>query len=131
MDCPEGGFCPGGFRIFAEPGFWQNSPTAGYVIRCSPPPERCTGGQDLGSLCGDGYEGFACADCQAGFFEDLGACHDCGSVGEIVLVFFQNLVLFVILGVSALFVSDRTLSVVTMVLLMTQTLSCNWRSSTR
>lgn len=41
--CPEGGLCPGGFRLWSRPGYYTASESAGAVALCPPPSGRCTG----------------------------------------------------------------------------------------
>jgi len=35
--CPEGGYCPGGSRIWPTPGYFSFGEFSGYVYKCQPP----------------------------------------------------------------------------------------------
>ncbi len=52
--CFTGGECPGGFRVWPKPGFWNANETSGFVVPCLT-VQRCLGGPD--SRCAEGYVG--------------------------------------------------------------------------
>jgi hypothetical protein len=43
--CPFGGLCPGGFRLWSRPGYWDATEAATMVLPCAPPDPlaKCTG----------------------------------------------------------------------------------------
>jgi len=80
--CGEGALCPGGFRRWPKLGFWAAAESSVVgVQQCAPPSlERCLGWDvaSSSSLCGAGYRGFRCSQCDIGFFpESGGACSAC------------------------------------------------------
>lgn len=76
VDCPEGGVCPGGFRLWPQPGFWLDGdvdaaaraawhhPPA--VDPCAFPATRCAGFSpelvQSSPECADGYSGDRCEE---------------------------------------------------------------------
>ncbi len=101
--CPEHATCPGGFRLWPDPGYW--TPTeASSVLEACRPPEACLGGRT--SSCAPGYEGTLCGECAAGFFKDRDRCVQCSgtpglSGGLIVIeIIFAGLVVLGILFLS-------------------------------
>ena len=84
--CPKGGFCPGGWRIFAQPGWWLPPAAADgesffTPVQCKPPAlERCVGyrGGRLPAECGEPFAGFMCGGCASGYYTTLdGSCIKC------------------------------------------------------
>jgi hypothetical protein len=73
--CPVGGYCPGGGRIWPLPGYFSFGEFTGIVTRCRPPLERCIGSQY--SLCGFGYTGDYCSQCDNGFYVQGNFCLPC------------------------------------------------------
>ena len=86
--CPSFAYCPGGNVLLLRPGYWAPLPTSPPrdVVPCQPPAEaRCSGWEaaltsPLGSLCGPGYTGAACAACSRGFFSSQSECKLCPSL---------------------------------------------------
>jgi outer membrane protein assembly factor BamB len=111
-ECPEGADCPGGYRLWPKPGYWNPGEGSGYVSRCSP-PKSCLGTRS--SLCAPGYEGFMCGKCSKDFYRGNGACQPC-PVAELTLVFIVgDIVVWLIFAASAVAVRDRmTLSYIVM-----------------
>eukprot|EP01113_Clastostelium_recurvatum_P021599 TRINITY_DN2561_c0_g1_i3.p1 TRINITY_DN2561_c0_g1~~TRINITY_DN2561_c0_g1_i3.p1 ORF type:complete len:693 (-),score=152.10 TRINITY_DN2561_c0_g1_i3:7-1989(-) len=99
--CPEGAQCPGGYRMWPQPGYWNPNETAGFVQKCNDPPERCLGGQR--SQCGPGYTGSLCGSCGEGYFLQTGACLHCGPESTVVALAVVD-VAFLLLLVIAMFV---------------------------
>lgn len=71
--CPTGAICPGGYRIWAQPGHWALSEAAESVLSCDPPnKERCLGwsAAEAAPICAEGYDSTtgACRGCRAGYF---------------------------------------------------------------
>lgn len=78
--CPPGGLCPGGYRLWSQPGFWVSSEESKSAVRCPEPSSaRCIGWSNGATQCGEGYlQGSAvCAACAPGYFPQLGACAPC------------------------------------------------------
>jgi hypothetical protein len=87
--CPLGGYCPGGGRIWPLPGYFSFGEFTGVVTRCQPPLERCIGSQY--SLCGLGYVGDYCSQCDDNFYIQGNFCLPC--------VEGEQTTLFAVLGV--------------------------------
>ena len=81
--CPVGGYCPGGGRIWPLPGYFSFGEFSGFVTRCQPPLERCIGSQY--SLCGDGYIGDYCSQCDDNYFVQGNFCLPCVEGEQAVL----------------------------------------------
>jgi hypothetical protein len=88
--CPTGGLCPGGGRVWPQPGYWSWSEYLAPV-RCTV-PEACPGvdastatssasGTDSINTqrCADGYTGVQCAQCASSYFALSLKCYPCGS----------------------------------------------------
>jgi hypothetical protein len=82
--CPIGGYCPGGSRIWPLPGYFTFGEFTGIVTRCQPPLERCIGSQF--SLCGIGYTGDYCSECDDNFYVQGNFCLPCVE-GEQTMLF--------------------------------------------
>jgi hypothetical protein len=81
--CPPGALCPGGFRMWPQPGFFATSEAAGVVQACAPPSEdRCVG-WDVSAdstVCGPSYrpDSVGCHSCADGYYGELdGSCAAC------------------------------------------------------
>eukprot|EP01029_Cantina_marsupialis_P006973 TRINITY_DN1768_c0_g1_i10.p1 TRINITY_DN1768_c0_g1~~TRINITY_DN1768_c0_g1_i10.p1 ORF type:complete len:1878 (+),score=320.33 TRINITY_DN1768_c0_g1_i10:740-5635(+) len=71
QECPNGGICPGGFRIWPFPSFWSDN-VLSIPERCRLPEERCQG-WDISksvSICGEGYKGIKCESCALGYYSN-------------------------------------------------------------
>jgi len=121
--CPEGGCCPGGSRVWAQPGFWNPDENT--------EPKRCAAGKlacPYGSLtapcsepagaappqlCAQGYLPPYCSACANGYYKQFEVvCRSCSagaSSGE--QQFLILLEVFVLGGmfVGSSFLSDRNL----------------------
>ena len=83
--CPEGAECPGGDRVWALRGYWNQGEKSGYVVRCNfPAEERCLGGQV--PECGFGYTGEVCAECSTlpRHYENGGRCLPCDGEAKVI-----------------------------------------------
>lgn len=74
QQCPTGGSCPGGNRIYPEAGYWSAGPESGRVTKCFP-TERCLGGVD--SACAASYSGYLCGSCAAEHYSEGILCRTC------------------------------------------------------
>jgi hypothetical protein len=86
-DCPIGGICPGGDRIWLKPDFYRTDSLSAIVYPC-PLVGTCLG-NDTGymTLCADGYTGILCSVCQQGYTKNSnGQCNKCPSPGQNVLI---------------------------------------------
>ena len=99
--CPSGAYCPGGSRVWAQPGFWVSNETSKDVAACAPPVlERC-GGWDVATGltgCGTAYKAGSplCGACaEAHFPAPSGYCISCPFSGHAVTSF---VVLFVLIA---------------------------------
>eukprot|EP01029_Cantina_marsupialis_P025983 TRINITY_DN68_c0_g1_i2.p1 TRINITY_DN68_c0_g1~~TRINITY_DN68_c0_g1_i2.p1 ORF type:complete len:2175 (-),score=724.99 TRINITY_DN68_c0_g1_i2:470-6772(-) len=73
--CPDGAFCPGGYRAWTEPGFWTEDESSGSTVRCQPPADvRCPGWNATSgeTECGPGFSqtSFGCMSCANGYYEN-------------------------------------------------------------
>jgi hypothetical protein len=41
--CPENAICPGGKRVWPNPGYWNRGEWDGVIVECVPPADRCVG----------------------------------------------------------------------------------------
>ena len=76
--CPKGGYCPGGDRIWPQPGWWgPPGGFAGWVAECPAPASRCIGGQF--SLCMPQYDQSSefCSRCAPEHYKRLRECVPC------------------------------------------------------
>eukprot|EP00698_Gefionella_okellyi_P016594 TRINITY_DN4759_c0_g1_i2.p1 TRINITY_DN4759_c0_g1~~TRINITY_DN4759_c0_g1_i2.p1 ORF type:complete len:1246 (+),score=296.69 TRINITY_DN4759_c0_g1_i2:735-4472(+) len=73
--CPEGGYCPGGYRMWPLAGWYTFSEYDGAVYPCVP-ASACLGGR--ASSCDVGYESDICAVCSLGYYRaDAQRCALC------------------------------------------------------
>jgi hypothetical protein len=108
-DCPEGGICPGGNRIWPKSGYWNPGEDAGYVTACRAPPSRCAGtvdgsGRNLGNAtqrCGPGYEGALCATCSVGFTDNNGACSPCPDDASVLAFILADVAMWTTVAIVA------------------------------
>ena len=127
VSCPECGVCPGGYRIYPEPGCWNEGINSGFVWPCAP-PERCLGG--VNSTCAPGYAGRLCAECEDGYYLSDLYCVLCEDGFEsfpfaILIVFFVILACVVLV---AFFGSSRSVHAVAFFLftLQVRIVLVNW-----
>ena len=69
--CPEGAECPGGYRLWPVPGWWNSGEDSGFVEKCHP-SARCLGLSD----CSSGYGGYACSVCADNHYTQVCICGD-------------------------------------------------------
>ena len=110
--CPEGGFCPGGNRVWPLPGWcvlfqryllllliflvlfpltsyctrahrWNYNEFTGYVTECRP-QLRCAGGRF--SQCNAGYRGDFCGLCEDHYYESGAECRPCEPEWMIIML---------------------------------------------
>eukprot|EP01029_Cantina_marsupialis_P020920 TRINITY_DN4949_c0_g1_i1.p1 TRINITY_DN4949_c0_g1~~TRINITY_DN4949_c0_g1_i1.p1 ORF type:complete len:489 (+),score=94.79 TRINITY_DN4949_c0_g1_i1:64-1467(+) len=104
QECPSGGICPGGYRIWPFPLYWSANEFS-YPESCKLPEIRCQGWDvsESVSICGEGYEGLKCETCVSGYYmNSQKLCLECPSGGLlehilplIYLVMFILLLFFV------------------------------------
>ncbi|KNC53811.1 uncharacterized protein AMSG_12270 [Thecamonas trahens ATCC 50062] len=117
--CPAGGICPGGNRVWPQPGFWTPDEGAGYVIECKPPSERCAGGRQ--SSCGPEYAGRECAQCAPEHYRDGTLCVSCPpSKAVLVALIMANVIFYSLVLLAMLTLSDKHLGVAVSVLEVAQ-----------
>lgn len=80
--CPEGGLCPGGFRLWAQPGYWLSGETSVDLMKCSAPSvQRCEGWDVVrgATRCGSAFQNdsTACSLCANEFYPEKGSCSEC------------------------------------------------------
>ncbi len=69
--CPVGAYCPGGYRVWPQPGYYVSSEQQQVPVLCpTPARERCVGWNGTHTACGVGYRpgSFRCASCDDGFY---------------------------------------------------------------
>jgi hypothetical protein len=103
-DCPKGGVCPGGNRIWPRDGFWNPGEDAGYVVACDP-PGACLGGKDV--TCSNGYEGDVCGKCSDDFYRGNGACNACPASTSVILFIVGDCVVWLSFALAAVLIQDR------------------------
>ncbi|KNC48523.1 uncharacterized protein AMSG_04967 [Thecamonas trahens ATCC 50062] len=114
--CPSYARCPGGDRMWPKEGYWTPSEFAGFVVACSSPASRCSGGR--ASRCGAAYSGNMCAECAPGFYRAGTGCAACtGSLAVFSILITSNLAFWTVATAAALLASDKAISLGTQVLL--------------
>lgn len=84
--CPEGALCPGGYRMWAQPGYWAADSQSSEVKQCYPPnADRCEGWSvyEDRTRCQPGHDPAspACQGCLPGYFPDgPNECSECPSI---------------------------------------------------
>jgi cysteine-rich repeat protein len=118
--CPEGGICPGGYRIRPLPGYWNPGEDSGFVKRCNP-PQSCTGCVGVGvdvcystgtaAPCAFGYEGEFCGDCiddpRHYRAQGSGPCIPCPHDREIYPTIVGFVVLWAVISIAGVWVESR------------------------
>jgi hypothetical protein len=151
--CPDGGLCPGGYRLWSRPAWWVASEASRTALRCSAPAtERCTGWDAAAgtTACGTGYHAgsYLCGTCSPGYYDPGdGTCLSCpanpgvwekykGLLGLVIgvflfvlLVFCALLVVIRIAGGTLAALVRRVAALVVWALLAVQTLSLVARDS--
>ena len=118
--CPDCATCPGGYRVWPEPGCWNSGENDTDVVRCDP-PERCLGYQDGLVICADGYTGDLCGSCDLGYFARNDVCLPCSAQTNWLLWVTQAL--FVLLYLTVTIVgTEAALSVFFFLLIIAQAL---------
>jgi hypothetical protein len=96
LSCPSGGLCPGGGRVWPQPGYWSYSewtapvrcaveeacPGVDQEAAASTAQNAAAGEADLFTdtqRCADAYTGARCADCNEGYYQLQSRCYFCGS----------------------------------------------------
>ena len=90
--CPPGAFCPGGARVWPQPGFWVSGEVPGVAdppVACqAPATARCLGWdpEARATQCGEGYaQGvYKCGACAHGYFSTIAnrTCRRCPESGD-------------------------------------------------
>jgi outer membrane protein assembly factor BamB len=97
--CPKGATCPGGNRVWPEPGYWNPSEDSGYVMECRP-TERCLGGKM--SVCAPGYAGELCGECSPGFIRTpSGVCVACPATASRLILLIGDVVVWLSVALTA------------------------------
>jgi len=120
LPCPPGGCCPGGTRVWAQPGYWSSSESA--------LPAKCTGGTEAcpyGAVsapckggkppqkCGQGYTGPLCGDCAPDHFHRFQVyCTPCSAGGqqrEQAVLLLVLVIVLLIMGLGCLLLPSAKL----------------------
>jgi hypothetical protein len=97
--CKVGGECAGGTAAPVPlPGFWS-ADAEGIFLPCDAGRDACPGG--FYGLCGTGYTGNRCGDCDIDYFAFKGECQQCPSDKSARIIIF--LVIVVVLTLGAMF----------------------------
>ena len=89
----QGGYCPGGDRLWALPGWFSQGEQSGTIGRCNPsfgPDEltqKCRGGPDCPDCCSTGYTGAFCSACMPGYYRQRQRCILCEDNAWMMYVF--------------------------------------------
>lgn len=92
--CPANAFCPGGYELHANPGYWRNGINSAKLFQC-PFLTNCHGGQN--SSCASGYDGPLCNQCaQEAYRQRATECTLCSNIAVHVLQLVSALLLSVL-----------------------------------
>ena len=58
--CPAHAFCPGGYQLLVDSGYWRRAVNSTIILKC-PFPEKCEGGEN--STCAPNFTGLQCNEC--------------------------------------------------------------------
>ncbi|OMJ68192.1 hypothetical protein SteCoe_34433 [Stentor coeruleus] len=100
ISCPSGGNCTGGWRIYAEAGYWKPYDNATIVYKC-PLSAACLGSAndtDFVGSCAVGYEGKKCYSCIVGYTRSgTSKCAKCPSQASnaVILLFLMLFIIFI------------------------------------
>jgi len=73
--CPANAFCPGGYKLHVNPGYWRSGLNSSQLFWC-PYPSKCEGG--LNSTCAGSSDGVLCNFCAPGSYRKRTAeCERC------------------------------------------------------
>lgn len=132
-DCPRGGVCPGGGRIWPLPGWWSTSEYA-TPLECIV-PEACPGadgngrqtnsdGSTVTNLCAEGYSGAGCTQCVTSYYQSGLRCFSCGSgesdTQQLQFLIAAAIIIFVALSIGVATLSSRWLALVVTCLIALQ-----------
>jgi hypothetical protein len=106
--CPEGAYCPGGWRMRATPGFWNPGEDFPWVVQCDP-PDACLGWIEKAKInkCAVGYTGYACSECVPGYFKLNGLCQVCPQPGPLVVFLTTDILVWVLYALAGAFLENR------------------------
>lgn len=113
-DCPTGAICPGGYRIWAQPGYWNRDEYDENIRECSP-MEACVGLVDGVPQCAPGYGGPFCSECIPGYAKnEIGdGCRLCPPPAQRTANMLGDLILWGSFAVACVTITRRiTLSYV-------------------
>eukprot|EP01113_Clastostelium_recurvatum_P027773 TRINITY_DN3360_c0_g1_i2.p1 TRINITY_DN3360_c0_g1~~TRINITY_DN3360_c0_g1_i2.p1 ORF type:complete len:3862 (+),score=680.04 TRINITY_DN3360_c0_g1_i2:906-11588(+) len=121
MPCPVGGFCPGGYRVWPLPTYWN--PFETVVPGPCWPPFACPG-HDRVPKCGEGYKGDYCSLCSEGYYRSGIACTGCSNnpPSRFVPVLLTAVVFFGAIAIAAVVLNDTKLDTIVGLLLSLQQL---------
>lgn len=85
MICPEGGTCLGATNgtnrdPYPLPGYWGMKDHPHMFIECGLGDKNCIGGESF--LCGEGYYGNVCSECENGYYRVYDTGYPRGPAGE-------------------------------------------------
>ena len=114
LPCPEGAECPGGNRVWAEPGYWNEGESSGFVLACDP-PERCAGrGENpiLPATCVSPNSGYQCNQCIEGYQRSPGGlCVECPADSALIVTILCDIGVWFVIGLAVWTIrSDEVLS---------------------
>ena len=113
--CPVGAFCPGGDRMWSQPGYWLADESSTHLRKCDF-PARCLGWDVAAGAprCATGYDARTpeCASCVTAFYMDINHCVPCPSdstdvVTIIVLFAAAVLALFLVMLAVVMMITRR------------------------
>ena len=89
-NCPVGGICPGGDKIYVKSGYYRSHFLSEIVYSCDLSLACFGNNQDYVTICEKGYSGIKCGVCDSGYSKSTNyRCNKCPNhTDNIVLLFF-------------------------------------------
>ncbi|GAB5365317.1 hypothetical protein AAMO2058_001047200 [Amorphochlora amoebiformis] len=114
--CDVNGLCPGGYRLWSQPGYFAQNERVTSLVQCPrPSKERCIGWdiEKSSTKCGEAYTGTRCTTCMSGYYERLGECQKCPNGGmekraeKLIILIMILFAVFILIALSTLIAYRR------------------------